>query len=158
TKSHMCSKLAGILYAPTLIGPARDACIAAWGSDGDLKAIYAALLQRAAFWDRTNYRALYHTPIEMIVSPMRQIGMTAAALQFSTVAEGRTGNEFPIATLSAQDFLSRLDALQSSRTWQPMWAMMLRIEGLLGAFRMNVAPPTGYNMDGAAYFSTAYLD
>jgi Protein of unknown function (DUF1800) len=158
TKSHICSKLAGVFYAPTLIGPARDACIAAWGSDGDLKAMVAALLQRTAFWNRTNYRTLYHTPIELIVMPMRQIGMTAAALQFSVVAEGRTGSEFPIATLSAQDFMSRLDALHNARTWQPMWAMMLRIEDLLGAFRMNVAPPTGYNMDGAAYFSTAYLD
>ena len=158
TKLNICTKLARMLYSPALVGGARDACVAAWGSDGDLKRMYAALLQRPAFWDRSNYRTLYHTPIELIVSTMRQLGLTAGALLWSAVAEGRTGNEFPIATQSPQDFLDQLGALHNARSFQPLWNALARMETLLGAARMNVAPPTGYNMDGAAYLSIAFLD
>ena len=158
TKRHICSKLGRIFYGSDLVPGARDACIAAWGTDGDLKAVYGALLKRTEFWGRANYRTLYRTPIELAVGAMRQLGMTAGALAWSAVAEGRTGKEFPIASLSPQEFLSRLDILQRSRTWQPLWQLLNKIEALLGAFRMDVAPPPGYAMDGAEYLSTAYVD
>lgn len=158
TKRHICGKLAGLFYGAALVAGARDGCIAAWGTDGNLKAMYGALLQRPDFWGRSNYRTLYRTPIELAIGVMRQLGMTAGALAWSALAEGRTGNEFPIASLSPQALLSRLDVLERSRTWQPLWLLLHKVEALLGAFRMDIAPPAGYAMDGAAYLSTAYID
>ena len=158
TRTAICTKLSRIFYAPELVAGARDACIAAWGTVGDLKAILLALMQRPEFWGRGNYRKLYRTPIEIVVSAMRQMGANIVDVAFAVTDEGRTEAPFEPSALTPSSFMTAIRDLQNSRAALFIMGSNRRIENLMGTQRSNVAPPTGYPLDGARFFSTAYID
>lgn len=158
TRSAVCTKLSRLFYAPSLVGSASDACQAVWGTGGDLKAMLLTLLSREQFWARSNYRNVYRTPIEIVVSAMRQMGANIVDAAYATHAEGRTASPFDPATMTPSSYLAAIEALKASRTAAFISGPNRRIENLLGTQRMNVAPPTGYSLDGARYFSTGYID
>ncbi len=158
TKSAICTKLAAKLYTPSLIAGPRDACIAAWGTDGNLKAMYGALIAHADFWNKSNFRTLYRTPVELTANGFRRLGYSIEDLYYTTNQEGRTGNEFPLLTITPTDFMTRLDQLQASRAWTSLWLSTSVTERLMGIFRMNYAAPTGYSNDGSTFFNSGYIE
>ena len=158
TKTAICTKLSRIFYAPELVTGARDACIAVWGAGGDLKAITLALLQRPEFWGRANYRKLYRTPIEVVVSAMRAMGANLVDVAYAVNAEGRTETPFTPANLTPSSYMTAINDLQVSAAALFINGSNRRIENLMGAQRLNIAPPTGYALDGSRFFSTSYID
>jgi hypothetical protein len=142
TKTAICTKLSRVLYAPELLAGARDACTAAWGTGGDLKAILRALLERPEFWSRANYRKLYRTPIEVVVSALRQMGANVVDVAYAVNAEGRSEAPFTPSTLTPASYLAAAGDLQSSRAALFINGSNRRIENLMGAQRLNIAPPT----------------
>lgn len=158
TKTAICTKLSRVFYAPELVAGARDACVAAWGTGGDLKAIMLALLQRPEFWSRANYRKLYRTPIEVVVSAMRGMGANLADVAYAVNAEGRTETPFTPSSLTPSSYMAAINDLQVSAAALFISGANRRIENLMGTQRLNVAPPTGYAIDGSRFFSTSYVD
>jgi len=158
TKTAICTKLSRAFYAPELLAGARDACVAAWGTGGDLKAIMLALLQRPEFWGRSNYRKLYRTPIEIVVSAMRQMGANIVDVAYAVSAEGRAETVFTPSALTPSSYMTAIRDLQASRAAFFIHGSNRRIENLMGIQRMNIAPPTGYALDGSRFFSTGYID
>lgn len=158
TRSAICTKLSRIFYADGLVGSASDACSAAWGAGGDLKPMLLALLSRPQFWGRSNYRNVYRTPIEVVVSAIRQMGANIVDAAYATNAERRTQAPFDPATMTPDSYLAAIRDLQASRAAAFISGTNRRIENLMGTQRMNVAPPTGYSLDGSRYFSTGYID
>lgn len=53
-----------------------DRCIAAWGQDGDLKAIYRAILTSPQVWAARNYKRMAKNPIDLVISAIRASGVT----------------------------------------------------------------------------------
>ncbi|HEX6240687.1 MAG TPA: DUF1800 family protein, partial [Polyangiales bacterium] len=158
TKRAICTKLAGVFYAPELVPGARDACVEAWGTGGDLKAMMLALVRRPQFWARSNYRKLTRTPIEVAVAAMRQMGANIVDVAYAVNAEGRTEAPFTPSALTPQSYMSAIRDLQASRATLFISGVNRRIENLMGAQRLNIAPPTGYALDGSRFLSTGYVD
>jgi hypothetical protein len=158
TKTAICTKLSRIFYAPELVTGARDACIAAWGTGGDLKEIMLALLRRPEFWGRANYRKLYRTPIELVVSAMRGMAANLVDVAYAVNAEGRTEAPFTPANLTPSSYMTAINDLQASAAALFINGSNRRIENLMGAQRLNIAPPTGYANDGSRFLSTSYID
>ena len=53
-----------------------DRCIAAWGQDGDLKAIYRAILTSPQVWAARNYERMTKNPNDLVISAIRASGVT----------------------------------------------------------------------------------
>ena len=53
-----------------------DRCIAAWGQDGDLKAIYRAILTSPQVWAARNYQRMTKNPNDLVISAIRASGVT----------------------------------------------------------------------------------
>ena len=53
-----------------------DRCIAAWGQDGDLKAIYRAILTSPQVWAAHNYQRMTKNPNDLVISAIRASGVT----------------------------------------------------------------------------------
>jgi hypothetical protein len=56
-------------------------CIAAWGRDGDLRALYRALLTSPETWAATNYNRWNKNPNDLVISAVRASGVTSNNLQ-----------------------------------------------------------------------------
>ena len=158
TRTNVCTKLSERLYAPALVNAARSACTSAWGTGGDLKAMVTKLVTRGAFWQRTNYRKRMRTPFELVVAFVRQQGATAQDLAGATAAENMTEVPFAPANLTPQQAYDRLTALRTKPPFVFVAGLLYRMRLLFGTGRGLVAPPTGYEMDGTYYLSTAYVD
>ena len=97
TKINICTKLVNRFvvpdYIPTGVAdyPATRAdeskreeqrstvverCIAAWGQDGDLKAIYRAILTSPQVWAARNYQRMTKNPNDLVISAIRASGVT----------------------------------------------------------------------------------
>lgn len=118
TRRNICRKLAVRLVGfstPTLL----QACIAAWGTDGDLPAVYRTILQSGELWSASPppgtraYGVKFKNPLELVASTSRAV---------------RT----PRARLLTVEHLN---------------AALAAIAGL-GIPVSQVAPPTGYADDG----------
>ncbi len=159
TKKFICTKLSSLLYADSLVAAARDACVAAWGVDGNLRSIYKALLARGEFWSSANYRTLYRTPIELVVSALRAEGVNLVDFEYVVRTLGMTEARFRPATLTDADaFATDILAFRELAPRSFLQQAGYRIEHLMGVPRTSFAAPTGYSQDGADYFSTAYID
>jgi len=97
TKVNICTKLVSRFVAPdyiptgiddvpaTRIDESRvevqrtavvDRCIAAWGGNGDLKAIYRAILTSPQVWAARNYQRMTKNPNDLVISAFRASGAT----------------------------------------------------------------------------------
>ena len=97
TKINICTKLVNRFvvpdYIPTGVGDVLetpinesmvevqrsavvDRCIAAWGQDGDLKAIYRAILTSPQVWAARNYQRMTKNPNDLVISAIRASGVT----------------------------------------------------------------------------------
>ena len=115
TKINLCTKLVGRFvspnYVPTgvdddpntrvdesIIDVQRSAvvsrCIAAWGQDGDLKAMYRAILVSPETWAATNYNRLVKNPSDLVISAVRASGLTSNDLQTSADTKLLSGRLF----------------------------------------------------------------
>lgn len=52
----------------------RERCIGAWGNQGDLTAMYKAIVTSPEIWSKFNYRTLLKNPHELILSGVRSMG------------------------------------------------------------------------------------
>jgi uncharacterized protein (DUF1800 family) len=97
TKVNICTKLVSRFVAPdyiptgiddvpaTRIDESRvevqrtavvDRCIAAWGGNGDLKAIYRSVLTSPQMWAARNYQRMTRNPNDLVISAIRASGVT----------------------------------------------------------------------------------
>lgn len=53
-----------------------DRCMAAWGQNGDLKAIYRAILTSPQVWAAHNYQRMTKNPNDLVISAIRASGVT----------------------------------------------------------------------------------
>jgi uncharacterized protein (DUF1800 family) len=158
TRAHLCRKLSERFYAPGLAPAAASACVAAWGIDGDLRAMARRLIERPEFWQASNARVLLRNPIELVAAVARQLGVSVVDLNATTVAAGLTEAPFTLATLTPQSTIDAITSLRGQGPYKVLRDLGSRIRTLLGVARASVAPPTGYPMDGAAYLSAGYID
>lgn len=96
TKVNICGKLAGWFVARQIDptsgqeaqrGVVQQRCIAAWGAEGELQAIYGAILTSPQFWSRFNYHRYHKNPMQAVVSAFRSSGATAYDLSASNPSE-----------------------------------------------------------------------
>ncbi len=74
TARHICRKLAVHFLSDTPDAAVLDAMVAAWGATGgDLMAVYSALLNHPAAWDRTAHKA--RQPWDFVISALRGLGV-----------------------------------------------------------------------------------
>jgi hypothetical protein len=97
TKVNICMKLANRFVVPDYIptgvkdevatridesktevqrSAVVDRCIAAWGQDGDLKAMYRAILTSPEVWSARNYQRMTKNPNDLVISAIRASGVT----------------------------------------------------------------------------------
>lgn len=57
-----------------------DRCMAAWGAQGNLKAMYISILTSPELWSRQNFRTYRKNPVELVTSAVRATGLTTAQL------------------------------------------------------------------------------
>ncbi len=79
TKRFICNKLVGEFFAtvPTVVA---DACVAAWGSGGNLPRMYTAILSHPQTWKAAQYGNKIKNPFELVVSSHRLSGDTEVVL------------------------------------------------------------------------------
>lgn len=158
TRAHLCRKLSERFYVSTLAPTAATACVAAWGAAGELPSLARALLERPAFWQAANARALLRGPIELVVAAGRQLGASVLDLHAATVAAGLTEAPFALSALTPQSTIDALTSLRAQGPYRVLRELASRTRTLLGVPRASVPPPTGYPMDGKVYLSAGYLD
>ena len=99
TKVNICTKLVNRFVVPDYIptgvddDPATRAdesktevqraavierCVAAWGQNGDLKAIYRAILTSPQVWAARNYQRMTKNPNDLVISAIRASGITVS--------------------------------------------------------------------------------
>lgn len=104
TKINLCTKLVGRFVGPNYVPTGvydtpstridesvtegqRSAvvsrCIAAWGQDGDLRALYRAILTSQETWAATNYNRFVKNPSDLVISALRASGVTSKDVQTS---------------------------------------------------------------------------
>ena len=74
TKTNICTKLSTELFGDKPPSSIVSGCVARWGTDGDLVAIYKYLLTRPRFWSGSNLKNSVKTPIELVASGSRAMG------------------------------------------------------------------------------------
>lgn len=102
-------------------------CLAAWGVNGDLTAIYKAILTSPEVWSKYNYRSMFKNPHELVISAVRASGFDV-----------RLFNKLSVKALSFTQPISQgITALgMNYRNWET---------------------PTGYPMNGFHWISGGYL-
>ncbi len=159
TRSAICKKIVARFYAPSLHTAAIGACVTAWGTTGDLEVVMRALLQRDAFWKPANFRSLQRTPIELVVAVARRIGVRLTDLATATTDANLTAAPFAPSEMDDPTAIAAaLATLRSAPPYKTQRELGARIEIMLGFPRLKVPPPVGYQMDGAAFLSSTYLD
>ncbi|MBM2575063.1 DUF1800 domain-containing protein [Jannaschia sp. Os4] len=136
TASHICRKLAGHFLADVPPAGAVAAMEAAWrATDGDLMAVYAAMLDHPAAW--APERAKMRRPLEMIAAGLRALGRDDALLRADAQTKRRVvtrpmlqmGQDLPrppgpqgwpdeaVAWATPQNFAARLDWALRAPGW-----------------------------------------
>ncbi len=158
TKTNLCGKLSLQFMHESLWTQSNSVCVANWGVDGDLAAVYRGLFASHPFWSRTNYRSLYRTPIELPVATARALGINILDSTYAVHALGMDATKFnPQNTTPTSFFADQKLVLNSapSRTFVQIHA---QIENLLGHRRCEAAPPTGIPYLGRDYLSSSFVD
>jgi len=158
TRAHICARLAQNLFAPSLVAAGRDACAAAWGTDGNLKAMYAAMLELPSFWAKTNYMALYRTPIDQTMAVARAIGVNAVDLRREVQRWAMTYMTFEPTSLTGVEWVDLNTTLKSRSVWWTFQGIHNELRNLLGVYRGEIALPIGYSDLATDVLSSAYVD
>lgn len=158
TKNNICKKLSANLFTTSLVNNGAASCTAAWGTSGNLKAMYRALILRPDFWSKTNYKSLYRTPIEVPIAAARAIGMNIIDIRREVQRHGFTEVAFNPSTLTIQNFAVLLPKLKSSSVWWSFAGVGHEIRNLLGVFRGEIALPIGYSENGLDHLSSSFID
>lgn len=136
TKISICTKLARRFVAGPDLVDVRNACIIAYGNNGDLKAMYTAILAHKSFWDIKNFRNQIKNPVEQVVSLARAQGLNIRDLNLAPAV-----SPAGVERAFSHHIASRLDMSVSS----------------LGLALRAYAFPTGYNNYGRMWLSKGYL-
>lgn len=158
TKTNICTKLAKNLFASSFMSTAASACVSAWGTDGNLKAIYKAMLLQPNFWSKANYKSLYRTPIEVPVAAARALGMNIVDMVREIQRHGFTETPYNPSSLTIANFAILLPQLKGSSVWWAFYGIGQEIRSLLGVYRGEIALPIGYSDNGLDHLSSSYVD
>jgi uncharacterized protein (DUF1800 family) len=158
TKSNICQKLVAHFVAGSGATAVQSNCLNAWGDDGDLGAMYAAIFRSPEFWSRANYRTLFRTPIEIPIAAARGIGVNLT--DFLTMVNKNTMTEDPFtpASLTARSFVNANRDLTSQSVSWTLRGINEEIRSLMGVYRNQIVFPIGYSDVGEDALSSAYLD
>ncbi len=116
TRAHICRKIAGHFLADTPPPEVVRAMTSAWeDADGDLTAVYAAMLRHSKSWDDEGQKA--KPPFDYIVSGLRALSATQEDLQDG----GRVKHRMMAADAQAADMTAAQDEM----------AMMPAVDGKL---------------------------
>lgn len=136
TRGAICLKLVRRFVSGVARMEVRQACRQAYGSTGDLKAVYRSILTHKNFWSVNNFRRQIKNPVEVAVSIARLQGVNLADLKLAPTVSP-SGNTRSFAT-----------------------HLTLQLEGMTSALGLSLrgyAFPTGYAMMGGKWLSKGFL-
>jgi len=132
TKKNICQKLTQRF----ILNPDRHSvtgrCIQAYGNNGALTAMYTSIVESPEIWRRANFRSIMKNPHEMVLSRLRNLGLSDKSFQNSN------------GVIVPERVLATFDSLRAQ----------IEQHGL--EYRAY-GDPTGYEMIGARWLSTGYL-
>lgn len=158
TKKNICKKIAKNLFTPSLVAQGQNVCINAWGTDGNLKAMYQAMLALPAFWSKANYKSLYRTPIEVPIASARALGMNIIDMKREVDRYGFDEVPYNPTSLTIAAYATLLPNLKSKSVWWAFFGIQNEIRSLLGTYRGEVALPIGYSDIGLDHLSSTFVD
>lgn len=158
TKANICTKLARNLFASSLVSVGATACQGAWGADGNLDAIYAAMLGLPSYWSKANYMALERTPIDQAMAVARALGVNAVDLKREVERWNMTHTTFEPTSLTGAQWVERNNTLKTRSVWWTFQGIHIELKNLLGVYRGEIALPIGYSDLATDIMSSAYID
>ncbi len=81
TKRNICKKLVTELAGDNANNGLHNACKNAWGTYGNLPAMYQAIITHPAYWRWANYSKSLKNPIELVTSAKRAMGYHIWSIQ-----------------------------------------------------------------------------
>lgn len=129
-----------------------SSCVSAWGSNGNLMAMYKAILSHPDFWNPYRAGTTVKSPLEIVVSAYRMTGANTAQV----IQSGKTRATL---TLAKRDLASTGAAVSPgpmSYGSSFMREMRNYIVQLGLPYRM-VIPPTGYTGQRNSWLNSSYL-
>lgn len=139
TKGNICRKLIRRFVGENLNKPLSGEsgvykdCVQAWGTNGNLRAVYGAIVTSKDMWDMNNYQKDIKNPLSMSISFLRLMGVQASNLVPATVNENCAKIE------------------KTRIACHPIVAAVHNVNSLLGIPTGLTAPPIGYSERGADY-------
>jgi hypothetical protein len=160
TKNSVCKRLASNLFGPAAhVTKATSACVAAWGVDGQLIAMYGAMLKLPEFWSIGNYKSLYRNPIDLPIAYARGFGQNMIDMYNKAISRGINHTHFkPDATLTRDRLNTLLTSRSTDSGWWTLNGVGAQMKMLIGAPRNEIAFPVGYEEIGAKNLSPGYID
>jgi hypothetical protein len=158
TKSNICEKLVAHFIAGNAANAVKSDCVKAWGNDGDLSAMYAAIFRSPEFWSRANYRSLYRTSIEIPIAAARGMGVNLADFLTMVTNNKLTEDPFDPASLTPRNFVTANKSLKSQTVSWTLHGVNEEIRSLMGVYRNQIAFPIGYSDSGDDALSSAFID
>ncbi len=131
TRNNICSKLIS-QFIQFSNGESNDTLVDQcankwWGSDGDLKTIYASILASPQFWSHLNIKSKVKNPLELVISLARLNGFNQGDF-----------NANPAMAHSISD-------------------QMLGLVNRMGITYRRYIDPTGYDINGSDWLGSGYL-
>lgn len=159
TKANICTKLAlrlagnhGQQYSAkekkwvtvSHMNEIVSRCVAAWGVDGNLPAMYVSILSAPQFWHPARVAGTVKSPMELVVSAYRAVGTHPRDLDASK--PGRAASK----------------VMGDGRTIYLTFGKVLTAEmrsrvGIMGLSYREVVPPTGYSENRSTWLGPAYF-
>ncbi len=153
-QNFVCGKLISHMMAQT--PTVKKSCLDTWkATNGNLRAIYQAIITSPEFWSPANYRTRIKNPLELVASSLRLHGtnlkdIVDLSLQQIVQVNERYWDE------TAKDIKSRV----VSKTVYFGDEVLVTAENevnRLGLSYRNVPPPTGYEANGFNWRGAGYL-
>lgn len=138
TKKNICTKLTKI-FLNVASSNVIDRCMQSWGSNGNLKEMYFAIISSPEFWNKNNFKNHIKNPLEMVISQYRASGISLA--QFKDL---KTGSLLTLKGVETHLIASQVNVVLDS---------ILEYGLPLGKH----AEPTGYAQDGSSWLSDRYF-
>ncbi len=158
TKSNICGKLAKQFVIPSYYSTISAACVSAWGSNGNLPAVYKAVFGHPYFWSAANYRQLYRGPLDLPVATARAMGFNISDLYNSAMTLNKGSNYFDPEYTTAQGFVDFQNACTSTSVSWGFNSIHDQFQTLLGFRRGEVPAPVGLSYLGQDYYSSYFID
>jgi uncharacterized protein (DUF1800 family) len=137
TKRNICTQLSSFFVRTSSLKSASlTACLNAYGVNGNLQAMYTAILTDPSFWNSLNYRSGTQNPLEFAVSLARKEGVRITDL--SLPSYGTAAIPITFGSYLANSIINGTNAM--------------------GLSIRKYTYPTGYLMDGASWLSKGYLN